>query len=54
MCTPSPGIAYVGPLPTTSNGVSGDLFIKDSKTFAIRDFNYDGTGAGVCVCVHVC
>ena len=50
MCTPSPGIAYVGSLPTAFNGVSGDLFIRNNKTFVIRDFNYDGAGRGICEC----
>ena len=50
MCTPSPGIAYVGSLPTAFNGVSGDLFIRNNKTFVIRDFNYDGAGRGIYEC----
>lgn len=50
MCTPSPGIAYAGSLPTLSNGVSGDLFVRCNNTFAIRDFNYDGAGTGMLAC----
>ncbi len=47
-CNPSPGRGYVGVLPTEDRGgVSGRLFIRDNKTFVIRDFTYNGEGSGM-------
>ena len=36
----------VGTLPTEQHRVSGQLYIVDSKTLFIEDFNYDGGGPG--------
>ena len=36
----------VGTLPTEQHRVSGELYIVDSKTIFIEDFNYDGGGPG--------
>ena len=36
----------VGTLPTEQHRISGELYIVDSKTLFIEDFNYDGGGPG--------
>ncbi|XP_064398584.1 uncharacterized protein LOC135345151 [Halichondria panicea] len=45
VCTPSPGRAFLGSLPTDNNGISGDVFAVSNKQFTIRDFTYDGSAA---------
>lgn len=37
----------VGTLPTLDHDVSGNLYIVDSRTIFIDDFNYDGQGPGI-------
>ena len=36
----------MGTLPTEQHRVSGQVYIVDSKTIFIEDFNYDGGGPG--------
>ena len=38
--------SLVGTLPTEQHRVSGQVYIVDSKTIFIEDFNYDGGGPG--------
>ena len=45
-CVPSPGRGFVGELSTEAHGVAGDLYVRDRKTFVIRNFRYDGGGPG--------
>ena len=36
----------IGQLPTEQHGVSGTLYVTDSRTLSFEDFNYDGLGPG--------
>ena len=36
----------VGQLPNEQHGVSGTLYVTDSRTLSFEDFNYDGLGPG--------
>lgn len=38
--------AYLGPLSQLHHGVSGDVFVVDSRTLFLKNFNYDGEGPG--------
>lgn len=43
----------VGNLPDLArHRISGNLYIIDSKTILIEDFNYDGTAPGITNCYH--
>ncbi|XP_065214016.1 putative uncharacterized protein DDB_G0282133 isoform X2 [Planococcus citri] len=35
---------FIGPLKTYHHGVTGDVYVVDSRTLHIRNFNYDGEG----------
>ena len=36
----------IGQLPTEQHGVSGTLYVTDSRTLSFEGFNYDGLGPG--------
>ena len=35
-------LQYVGPFEKAEHAVAGDVYIRDSETLVIRDFNFDG------------
>lgn len=37
---------YIGPFKSYHHGLQGDVYIVDSRTLHIRNFNYDGEGPG--------
>lgn len=37
---------YIGPLKSYHHGLQGDVYVVDSRTLHIRNFNYDGEGPG--------
>ena len=42
----------IGTLPNEQHRIAGELYIVDSKTIFIEDFNYDGGGPGRLLCIE--